>query len=224
MSSVPTITNNTSTVSSFSTSVVATPATITSLLPTFTRAPDPGNPVAFRTSYLSSTSTGLIACLTLMIGLMYLVVLSWAWRYGKTNPRPLNKTSGVRVQRWAPVVYVFLVLTSLAEVAITSWLVLQYRWNHNYPNLQIRTAAALLLFASSWTTLSAGAYTLLFLHPTWYRHPVASIGAQAIWIFVTWLFWVVGAGLVNAAIPGLMDKGLCQGVVYCAQIRSLFGE
>jgi hypothetical protein len=55
-----------------------------------------------RTSYLSSTLTSLTACLTPMLGLMYLAVLSWAWRYSMRNPRALNKTSGVLIQRHAP--------------------------------------------------------------------------------------------------------------------------
>ncbi|KDR68593.1 hypothetical protein GALMADRAFT_256869 [Galerina marginata CBS 339.88] len=158
-----------------------------------------------------------------MIGLMYLAVLSWTYRYAQTNPRGLNKASGVRVQKYAPAVYVFLVLSSLMEVAFASWLILQYRFNNNYPNFEARNGVRLLLFASSWTALTAGAYTVLFIHPTWSRHPVSSVGAQAIWIFVTWLFWVVGAGLVNSAVPTLLGRGTCDAVAYCAQIRGLFG-
>ena len=55
-----------------------------------------------RTSYFSSTLTSLIACLTSMLGFMYLAVLSWAWRNSMSNPRALNKTSGVLIQRHAP--------------------------------------------------------------------------------------------------------------------------
>lgn len=161
-----------------------------------------------------------------MLGLMYLVVLSWAWRYSMSNPRALNKTSGVLVQRHAPSVYLFLVLGSLAEVAIASWLTLQYRFNHNYPNIEARIGAQLLLFASCWTSLTAGAYSLIFFHSAWSKHPIASIGAQAVWIFITWLFWIVGAGILNTAASSfLLHVGMCgpDGVVYCNQIRALFG-
>ena len=61
-----------------------------------------------RPSYFSSTLTSLIACLTLMLGFMYLAVLSWAWRYSMSNPRALNKTSGVLIQRHAPSLWLFL--------------------------------------------------------------------------------------------------------------------
>jgi len=143
-----------------------------------------------------------------------------------SNPRALNKTSGVLIQRHAPVIYVFLVLGSLVEVAIASWLILQYRFNHNYPNVEVRTGARLLLFASCWTSITAGAYSVVFLHSAWSKHTMASIGAQAIWIFVTWLFWIVGAGVVNSAASSfLLNEAMCgpDGVVYCSQIRALFG-
>jgi hypothetical protein len=54
---------------------------------------------------------------------------------------------------------------------------------------------------------------------------MASIGAQAIWIFSTWLFWIVGAGIVNTAASSfLLQRKKCgpDGVVYCGQIRALF--
>ena len=56
---------------------------------------------------------------------------------------------------------------------------------------------------------------------------MASIGAQAIWIFVTWLFWIVGAGILNSAASSFLVNGATcgpGGVVYCSQIRALFGE
>jgi hypothetical protein len=128
---------------------------------------------------------------------------------------------------------------------MASWLVLQYNSNHNYPSIETRTGARLLLsvlspslvlcpllltlpttphrFTSTWTSLTAGAYTLLFLHPAWSKHPVASVGAQAIWVFITWIFWVAGASIVNKTVTSLVDEKVCGSVAYCAQIRGLFG-
>ncbi|TFK36688.1 hypothetical protein BDQ12DRAFT_609412 [Crucibulum laeve] len=185
--------------------------------------PNINDPALTRTSYLSSTITSLLACITPMLGLMYLVALSWTYRYARRNPRPLNKTSGVRLQRFAPLVYVFLVLSSLAEVAIASWLLLQYRFHGNYPNVIALRGTRLVLFSACWTSLTAGAYTLLFLHPTWSKHPISSIGTQAIWVFATWVFWIAGAAVINASVPGLLVGGSCDGVIYCGQIRALFG-
>ncbi|KJA16178.1 hypothetical protein HYPSUDRAFT_301973 [Hypholoma sublateritium FD-334 SS-4] len=181
------------------------------------------DPIASRISYLTSTTTTLIACIVPIIAIMYILLLSWTYQYSQRNPRPLNKTSGLRLQKYAPGVYVFLVLTSLSEVALASWLVLQYRFNHNYPTVQFRTGTRLILFTSVWTSITGGAYTLLFLHPSWSKHPVSSVGAQAIWVFTTWLFWVVGVSIVNPSVANLLDKGSCEIVAYCSQIRGLYG-
>ncbi|KAF9001571.1 hypothetical protein BDQ17DRAFT_1244386 [Cyathus striatus] len=177
-----------------------------------------------RTSSLSSTITALVACITPMIGLLYFCALTWTYKFSRRNPRPLNKTSGVRLQRYAPLVYIFLVLSSLAEVAISSWLILQYRFHHNYPSIVVRNGTRFILFCASWTSGIGGAYSVLFLHPTWSRHPVSSIGTQALWVFITWIFWVAGAGTINTAIPTLLMRGQCDGIAYCGQLRSLFGK
>jgi len=120
------------------------------------------------------------------------------------------------------VVYTFLVLTSLVEVAIASWLVIQYGFENIYPRDVVRNGIIFLLFASIWTFLSAGIFSLLFLHPTWSRHSISSIGTQGVWLSTTWLFWVVGAGIINGSLPELIDHGDCKGLVHCLQVRLLF--
>jgi hypothetical protein len=55
-----------------------------------------------RTIYLSNTISSLIGCIIPIIALIYLSALSLVYRYAQRNPRPLNKSSGVRVQRYAP--------------------------------------------------------------------------------------------------------------------------
>ena len=72
--------------------------------------------------------------------------------------------------------------------------------------------------------MTAGCYTVLFLHPAWSRYSISSIGAQALWIFFTWFIWVAGAATLNSAIPRLLVGGSCFGLVYCSQIQGLFGE
>lgn len=41
-------------------------------------------------------------------------------------------------------------------------------------------------------------------------------------MFATWILWIVGTGLVDAALPSLLVKGNCRDIVYCGQIRTLF--
>ncbi|KAH6913475.1 hypothetical protein BKA70DRAFT_1097160 [Coprinopsis sp. MPI-PUGE-AT-0042] len=178
------------------------------------------------TSYLSATATSLAACITLMIGLTYLVALSCVYKHACGQPKALNKVSGVWIVRWAPFAYVLLVIISLCEIAMSSWLLLQYRFHHNHPNGSALLAIRFLMFPACWTSLTSATYSILFLHPSYSKHPLSSIGAQSVWIFLTWIFWVVGAGMLNAAVPrALMDlKEGCVGVVYCEQIRGVFGE
>ena len=47
------------------------------------------------------------------------------------------------------VVYVFLVLISLVEVAIASWLVIQYGFRNNYPRDAVRNGISFLLYVTS---------------------------------------------------------------------------
>ena len=90
--------SNKLTMSSSSTPVSTTATTIAISKSTFIS----DDPVASRTSYLSSTSTTLIACVIPIIAMMYLVVLSWAYQYARKSPKALNKTSGVWLQKCAP--------------------------------------------------------------------------------------------------------------------------
>jgi hypothetical protein len=59
-------------------------------------------------------SATAIAAITSVLALLYLSALFYSYSH---SHRPINKLSGLRLQRYAPVVYAFNVLTSLAEVA-----------------------------------------------------------------------------------------------------------
>ncbi|KAF9447415.1 hypothetical protein P691DRAFT_671571 [Macrolepiota fuliginosa MF-IS2] len=181
-------------------------------------------PPDFSTSYTSTTLTSIIACAIPMIALMFLAGISWVYHHSLQNPKAINKASGYQLQRFAPLFYIFIVLASLAEVAISSWLLLQWDYHHNYPNPRIRAGARYLLFTACWTTATASIFSFLFVHPRWSRYPISSIGSQALWVLVTWIIWIVGSGIVNAALPSLLVKGSCMNIIYCDQVRSLFGK
>ncbi|KAH7913778.1 hypothetical protein BJ138DRAFT_1145242 [Hygrophoropsis aurantiaca] len=170
----------------------------------------------------SSAITSVIAAVTPMLALIYFCPLYLLYRHSKRNPRPINKVSGIRLQQYGPLVYIFLLFSSLAEIATASWLLLEYRFNANAFDPVLRTAVRFLLFSGCWTTVTAGTYTLFFLDPLWSRRPIASIGTQTLWILFTWGFWVAGAGLLNKALPRLFMSGSCDGVIYCGQTQALF--
>ncbi|KAL0058298.1 hypothetical protein AAF712_015032 [Marasmius tenuissimus] len=134
----------------------------------------------------------------------------------------MNKKSGTIVQRYAPFTYGFIVLNALSQIGISAWLLVQYHFFSNYPNNQTRVSVRMLLFCAAWTSVIAGTYTLLFMHPTWSGRPISSIGAQMIWVLLTWIFYVVGSTLLSNALPDLFLRGNCASLVYCHQIRALF--
>jgi len=175
-----------------------------------------------KTEYYSTTFTSIIACGVPLLVLVYIAAFLWVHHQARQNPKALNKASGRRVERYAPIVYLYLVCLSLVEVAFASWLLLQYRVNNNYPRLQTRMGTATLLFSACWTTVTAGAYAVLFVHPTWTSHPISSVGMQSIWVFITWLLWIVSSGMINASVPSALSKGRCEGIVYCRQIQWMF--
>ncbi|KAF8626117.1 hypothetical protein AX17_006612 [Amanita inopinata Kibby_2008] len=185
-------------------------------------SPSIEDPNASKTAYISTTITSIIACLLPLVALTYIAVLSWMYRRAGENPKALNKASGKHIQRYAPAAYTLLLCLSFIEIAFASWLLLQWRFHHNYPRIETRTGTSVLLFTACWTTITGGAYTLLFVHPTWSKHAVSSIGAQAIWVFVTWLLWIISSGIVNASVPSLLVKARCGDIIYCKQIQWMF--
>ncbi|KIL58506.1 hypothetical protein M378DRAFT_15490 [Amanita muscaria Koide BX008] len=175
-----------------------------------------------QTSYYSTTFTMIIACLIPLVALMYIAVFSWVYHRAKQNPKALNKATGRVIDRYAPLVYLYLLCLSVIEVGFSSWILLQYRVNQNYPSVEAQTGTTTLLFSACWTTITAGIYAILFIHPTWSSYLISSVGAQAIWVFVTWLLWIISSGMINAAVPSALVKGTCDGVVYCRQIQWMF--
>lgn len=82
--------------------------------------------------HTSGTISAVIATVVPLLAFIYFAALFGLYRYARRHPRPVNKTSGVRLQRYGPgarhanllfpsthafpAVYVFMVCSSLAEV------------------------------------------------------------------------------------------------------------
>ncbi|KAK0205009.1 hypothetical protein DFS33DRAFT_1382910 [Desarmillaria ectypa] len=173
-------------------------------------------------SHASVTATSIVACVTAILFLLYMLSLIWSFHNSQKSPIPVNKPSSRKIQSFAPFVYAFMVITALAEVATSSWLLVQYQIHGNYPNLLTRTGDIILLSSACWTCLTAGLFTHIFLHPAHRSHPVSSVGSQGIWLLITWMLWIAGAVMVNRALPSLITKGSCLSIVYCGQLRTLF--
>lgn len=169
----------------------------------------------------NQTASAVVAVLTILLSLVYIVGLYYLYRYSGRYPRALNKASSVRLQKYAPMVWIFLIFTSIIEVAISAWILGVYRATGAYPSVEAWNGMILSLFSACWTLVFATIYLGLFMHPTLWQHPAVSVGSQAVWALITWCFWVACTAILNGALP-LATTGICLGIVHCSQIQALF--
>jgi len=148
--------------------------------------------------------------------LFYICVLRSIRRYPKT----INTNAGMRVQKFAPVVYSLVILGSLAETTLASYLFIQYLYNGNYPSIHVRNSVGLLLGIGASTTIVAALFSILFRHASWSMLPISSVGSHAVWIIMTLIIWAVGGTTLFLALPQVLKAG-CDGLAYCLQIRIL---
>ncbi|KAF9065548.1 hypothetical protein BDP27DRAFT_1228789 [Rhodocollybia butyracea] len=175
------------------------------------------------TSNISSALTSTVAFITTILGVLYLSAVLWCIQFSRMHPRAFKKESSRRLQRYAPLAYAFLVMISLVEAACSIWLLIQYHHQRLLPTLPTKPGLELIIFCSCWTVFTAGPYTILFIHPAWSTHSLASIGSQTIWIFLTLCLWVAGIALFTSELPAAVHEN-CASVVYCGQIWVLFGS
>ena len=126
------------------------------------------------------------------------------------------------------------------QISISAWILVQYGYNHNYPSGAARIGIEFILFvipisqtmvpqltptrfSGCWTTLVAGSYLFLFLHPKLSRMPITSVGIQGVWICLTWILWIAATAYLNAALPFVTVYSGCA-LVYCGQLKALFGK
>ncbi|KAF9648850.1 hypothetical protein BDM02DRAFT_3114863 [Thelephora ganbajun] len=171
--------------------------------------------------YRSTTITSIVAAGSVIVTLFYLAGLYLVAHRWARDDTSLNKYSSVRLQRSAPFVYLLLVLTSIIEISVSTWILVQYAYNHNYPSEAAETGIKFILFSGCWTTLVSGSYLLLFLHPKLSRTPITSIGVQGIWICLTWILWIVAVAYLNVVLPFITVYSRCT-LVYCGQLKALF--
>jgi len=172
-----------------------------------------------------TTSKGITAATTtvsLVVFAGYMVASYYLFRFSKVNPKPVNRNSGMVLQRIVPLFYVFLILIGLIEVSISAWLLAQYHHIGSFPNVGARDGVRLVVFSTCWTMLFSTIYSFLFVHPTLSEHPLSSLGSQALWSLLTWCFWVASSATLNRALPLITLHASCAGSVYCGQLQAIF--
>ncbi|KAJ3712006.1 hypothetical protein C8R42DRAFT_688010, partial [Lentinula raphanica] len=173
-------------------------------------------------SSFSSSLTSVISFLTTILGVVYLLTLLWVINISRMQPRVLKRDFSRHLQRYAPFVYMFIVLTSLVEAACAFWLLVQYVHQQSFPSSSSRSALHLVIFCSCWTLFTAGVSTILFIHPIWSTHPIASVGSQSVWVILTLCIWFTGTTVLACSLPSQFLDPTCDSLVYCGQMRVLF--
>ncbi|KAJ3775613.1 hypothetical protein FB446DRAFT_724413 [Lentinula raphanica] len=173
-------------------------------------------------SSFSSSLTSVISFLTTILGVVYLLTLLWVINISRMQPRALKRDFSRHLQRYAPFVYIFIVLTSLVEAACAFWLLVQYVHQQSFPSSSSRSALHLVIFCSCWTLFTAGVSTILFIHPIWSTHPIASVGSQSVWVILTLCIWFTGTTVLACSLPSQFLDPTCDSLVYCGQMRVLF--
>ncbi|KAH9923207.1 uncharacterized protein BXZ73DRAFT_51106 [Epithele typhae] len=124
------------------------------------------------------------------------------------------------ITRGHPVIFGFIILFSIIELAIAAWLVSRFNLRHDFLSLAVRNGARFLLFTSSWTVFFSLFYFALFFHsPT--GSALTSVLSHAVFLTFAWIFWTAGAASITAALGGGLNCSVH--FVYCGQLNALEG-
>ncbi|KAH8094641.1 hypothetical protein BXZ70DRAFT_350502 [Cristinia sonorae] len=119
------------------------------------------------------------------------------------------------VRRGHPITMGLIIFFSIIQLSISAWLTSQFNKHHNYLSISIRDKTRFILFTSIWTIVVAFLFMILFLHSAG-GSVLTSVGSHAVFLFITWVFWLAAAASITAAYNGGLN---CSGnhIVYCGQ-------
>jgi len=122
--------------------------------------------------------------------------------------------SAPHVRRGHPIIFGLLAFFALIEGCITAWLVSNYNSNNNSPSSKANGSVRFLLFTSWWTVVFTILYLVFFLTDMFAFF--TSIASHAVWLFLTWLFWLAGTAALTDALGGGQNCSN-SGLIYCSQ-------
>ncbi|KAI0095124.1 hypothetical protein BDY19DRAFT_916383 [Irpex rosettiformis] len=123
------------------------------------------------------------------------------------------------VRRGHPIVMGLIIVFAIIELSISAWLVARFNSHHNFFSIDERDRTRFLLFASIWTIFFSFLYSLLFFHSASSGSVLTSVGSHAVFMFITWVFWLSGAAAITSTLNGGLDCG--KGTTYCGQLNAL---
>jgi len=110
--------------------------------------------------------------------------------------------------------FTVLVAFAIIVLAISAWLTARY--GSNYPFTAERDRVHFLLFCSIWTTLLSPIFPTLLLLGL--AELLTSITAHAIFLFVSWVFWLSGAAALTASLDTVST---CRLFLFCSHVSAL---
>ncbi|KAI0931228.1 hypothetical protein AcW1_001316 [Taiwanofungus camphoratus] len=126
----------------------------------------------------------------------------------------------LHVRRGHPIVFSIIIVFGIIEIAISGWLVGQYNSHHNFPSNSVRDRSRFLLFTSSWTVFFSLFYVALFQHFLSDGSILTSLLSHAVFLFITWVFWLAGAASITSSLGGRLNCSHDH-VPYCGQLNAL---
>ncbi|KAF8221795.1 hypothetical protein L208DRAFT_1462280 [Tricholoma matsutake] len=126
------------------------------------------------------------------------------------------------VRRGHPIAFSILLLFSIIEIAISSWLVSRYNSHHNYRNFTNRDRVRYTLFASTWTVVGSIFYLILFLHSP-DGSILTSVASHLVFLSLTWIIWTAAAISITTMLSGGLNCSTQKTFVYCGQLNALEG-
>ncbi|RPD64753.1 hypothetical protein L226DRAFT_497849 [Lentinus tigrinus ALCF2SS1-7] len=122
------------------------------------------------------------------------------------------------VRRGHPVVFTLIIFFSIIELAISAWLTSRYNLRHDYLSISVRDRTRFLLFTTCWTIFFGIIYFGMFLYrPT--GGVLTSVASHAIFLTLTWIFWLAGAAAITSALGGGLNCS--HHYIYCGQLNAL---
>ncbi|RSH79358.1 uncharacterized protein EHS24_001400 [Apiotrichum porosum] len=122
------------------------------------------------------------------------------------------------IQRGHPILFGLLLFFALIEGCITAWLVASYNNNDSYPSPSIRDRLKFLVFVSWWTVFFSAVYIASFFMAA--MSVIASTASHAVFLILTWIFWLAGIASFTSAIGGTLHCGAQHALVYCSQLSA----
>ncbi|BGO90581.1 hypothetical protein NBRC10512_005301 [Rhodotorula toruloides] len=122
------------------------------------------------------------------------------------------------IKRSHIVSFSLLALFSFIEWVICAVLVSSYNSHNDYPSHSIRDRVRFLLFVGLWSFLFSFFYLAGFL--TAATSFLFSIASHAVWIGITWVFWLAGAAAITDTLGGGLDCGNFH-LAHCHQLNAV---